>query len=68
MKKLCPICDMNYKHFVTINETVDYSGIEIAVHPFGMLRVRSRHEKTMYADVVNINYCPICGKKLGEED
>ena len=68
MKKLCPICDMGCEHFVTINETVDYSGIAIAIHPSGVLRVRSYHENTMYADIININYCPICGKRLREKD
>ena len=47
--------------------TSDYSGIELALCAKGMLRARRFDEKgNMEAqDVVNVNFCPICGRALG---
>ena len=60
----CKICSMPNNDFVVLNETAEYSGIEIAVNRQGILRVRySSHGSKGFdtQDTVNIDYCPICG-------
>lgn len=61
---MCEYCGSN--EFTALNDTVDYSGLEIAINN-SMLRVRNYNFKDIFEtqDVVNINYCPICGRKLG---
>lgn len=53
--------------FNPLNDTVDYSGLEIAISSKGMLRVRNYNFKEVFSsqDVVNISFCPMCGRKLG---
>ena len=65
--KPCPYCDEEYNGFTPLNQTVDYSGIEIAINNKGMLRARCYSETTgnlITQDVVNIRYCPVCGREL----
>lgn len=49
-------------------DTYEYSGIIISIHNSGAIRVRALTPEGRYSDVVKINYCPICGKKLRKED
>lgn len=64
-----PKCICHAEHFNTLNTaTADYSGIEIALHKDGMLRMRAHTPEGRYSDVISINYCPICGRKLQKED
>lgn len=61
MKKEC-IC--NSSHFVSLNEnTEEYSGIQIAIYN-NILRVRASTPVGRYSDVIAIEYCPLCGRKL----
>ena len=63
----CPYCDAETNDFVPINQTVEYSGIEIALNRQGMLRVRvyeSGQETFTTQDIVEIKYCPNCGCKM----
>lgn len=63
----CPYCDAETNDFVHINQTVEYSGIEIALNRQGMLRVRvyeSGQETFTTQDIVEIKYCPNCGAKM----
>ena len=65
----CNFCKKNNDNsFVPLNETVDYSGIEIAIHEKGMLRCRYfENEETFKSqDVINIKYCPMCGDTLNK--
>ena len=65
--KPCPYCDAETNDFVPINQTVEYSGIEIALNRQGMLRVRvyeSGQETFTTQDIVEIKYCPNCGAKM----
>ncbi|MBQ8298420.1 MAG: hypothetical protein IJX99_01120 [Clostridia bacterium] len=64
---MCKYCE-DKTGFTPINRTVDYSGLEISMSSKGMLRCRAYMFKELFEtqDVVNINYCPMCGKKLGE--
>lgn len=61
---MCKYCNQN--EFNKLNDTVNYSGLEIAISKNGMLRVRNYNFKDIFEtqDVVNINYCPMCGRKL----
>lgn len=63
----CPYCDAKTNDFITINQTVEYSGIEIALNRQGMLRVRvyeSGQETFNAQDIVEIKFCPNCGAKM----
>jgi hypothetical protein len=68
MHQKCPYCETDDNDFVIMNDTTDYSGIEMAINRQGMLRVRlySHKEKNFISqDIVNIEYCPGCGKRFG---
>lgn len=66
----CKYCNREDNDFVLLNETSEYSGIEMALNRQGILRIRHYSSNHMWAtqDIVNIKYCPICGRKLTEED
>ena len=67
----CPYCDAENNDFVPINQSVEYSGIEIALNRQGMLRVRvyeSGQETFTTQDIVEIKYCPNCGCKMDKEE
>lgn len=65
-KNTCPVCSSVY---VLLNaETAEYSGIEVSIFPYmHLIRVRKGYyDPTAEGaqDIVEINYCPICGRKL----
>jgi hypothetical protein len=62
---MCKYCE-DTSGFNALNDTVDYSGLEIAISTKGSLRVRNYNFKKTFEsqDMVNINYCPMCGEKL----
>lgn len=67
----CPYCEINTNQFNPINQTVEYSGIEMSVNRQGMLRVRvldctddSPTIGLLTQDIVEIKYCPLCGKRF----
>lgn len=63
----CPYCDAKTNDFISINQTVEYSGIEIALNRQGMLRVRvyeSGQETFTAQDIVEIKCCPNCGADM----
>jgi len=65
----CKFCDKDNTDFGLLNETMEYSGIEIAMLFKGMLRARyyptlSYEDLFENQDIVNINFCPICGRSL----
>jgi len=61
---MCKYCET--KEFKALNTTLDYSGLEIAVSGGGILRVRNYNFKELFdtQDAVDINYCPMCRKKV----
>ena len=72
-KSPCPYCQDSQTHFVRLNKTTDYSGIEIAINgPARTLRVRTYFYEPMdrangfdsTQDMTLINFCPICGRRL----
>ena len=67
----CKYCGEKDNGFVLLNETTDYSGIEMSLNRQGMLRARyyeqGKYDLWFSEDIVNINFCPICGRKLTEE-
>lgn len=62
----CKYCEHENNDFVILNETKEYSGLEVAMNRQGMLRIRHYSSNQMWAiqDIVNIKYCPMCGKKI----
>ena len=76
----CYFCHSETNDFVNLNSTTDYSGIEISMHEKGMLRCRTfkfdefnqkKSNGVTYCpitfenqDIVNIKYCPMCGREL----
>lgn len=50
-----------------MNQTMEYSGIELAINRQGMLRARYydvNGDVFEVQDFVEIKYCPMCGKKI----
>ena len=67
MDKKCPYCEHENNDFVVLNQTAEYSGIEIAMNRQGMLRVRcyeENRETFSTQDIVEIKHCPLCGEKI----
>ena len=68
----CKYCNRKDNDFVPLNKTIDYSGLEMSLNRQGMLRVRyyeqGKYDLWYSEDIVNINFCPICGRKLTEEN
>lgn len=67
----CPYCEANTNQFYPINHTIEYSGVDISLNRQGMLRVRvldyTDDPQTiglLTQDIVEIKYCPLCGKKF----
>lgn len=60
----CPYCEAISNDFTVINQTSEYSGIEIALNRQGMLRTRALdfHDELITQDIIEIKYCPLCGK------
>lgn len=65
---MCQYCEpRSCNDFVTMNQTVEYSGIELAVNCQGMLRARYydlNGDTFEVQDIVNIKHCPLCGRKF----
>lgn len=65
---MCQYCEKrSYNDFVPMNQTMEYSGIELAVNCQGMLRARYydiNGDTFESQDIVNIKYCPLCGKRF----
>lgn len=63
----CPYCECDTNDFQQLNQTTEYSGIEVSVNRQGMLRVRTYadgDELFESQDIVEIKHCPLCGKKF----
>ena len=67
---MCKYCNRTDNDFVPLNETLEYSGIEITINRQGMLRVRYYDDPAygLAQDIINVKFCPICGRKLAEVD
>ena len=68
MDKKCPYCEADNNDFVPLNQTVEYSGIEMSLNRQGMLRVRFYNDVNhiwFSEDIVNIKSCPMCGNAFG---
>ena len=70
----CKFCDFknNDGHILLNDDTAEYSGMTVSVLSNGpqsgaILRVRSLTDDHMLVDsqdAININYCPMCGRKI----
>lgn len=67
--KECNYCNTEYNDFILLNnETRFNSNIEISLNKQGMLRVRYDEGdgwRWVSQDIINVNFCPMCGRKLG---
>lgn len=65
---MCQYCELRgYNDFVPMNQTVEYSGIELALNCQGMLRARYydlNGDTFESQDIINIKHCPLCGRKF----
>ena len=71
---MCRVCGHASPEFVKLNSTMDCSDIEISVSSIGLLRARNFRGSinptnnpnlpTFNQDVVEINFCPICGRQF----
>lgn len=64
----CPYCESEKNDFVPMNQTAEYSGIEISVNRQGMLRVRVLDDDGSFAaqEIIKIRNCPLCGKRFAK--
>jgi hypothetical protein len=66
--KPCLYCDSENNDFIPLNQSVEYSGIEMALNRQGMLRVRyymyNGIDRFESQDIIQIKHCPKCGKKM----
>lgn len=66
---MCQYCDSNCNDFVVMNQTMEYSGIELAINRKGMLRARYydvNRDIFETQDIIEIKYCPLCGRKFNK--
>ena len=66
-KFMCQYCKERNNDFVILNNANMYSGIDIEINRQGMLRVRVFNDEMdgfITQDILNINYCPMCGRKF----
>ena len=65
---MCKYCEHENNDFVILNDTVEYSNIEMALNRQGMLRVRyfeqGKYDLFYSQDIINVKFCPMCGRKL----
>lgn len=69
--KHCEYCTRKDNDFVLLNETGMYSGLDIEMNKQGMLRIRYFHgatERFETQDIINIKFCPVCGRKFTEDE
>lgn len=67
---MCKYCNAKHNDFILLNNTFDYSGIEISMNKQGMLRVRCYFDEIdgfASQDIINMKYCPVCGEKFKGE-
>ena len=63
----CKYCEHENNDFVLLNETTDYSLLEMSLNRQGMLRVRDIDQQGRISsmDIINVKFCPMCGRKFG---
>lgn len=70
----CRFCGRPDNDFAALNKTSIYSEVEIAINRQGILRVRvdadgkDGHKYYTTQEIVNIKYCPMCGKILSSKE
>lgn len=63
---MCRYCDPSGNHdFRPVNQSAEYSDIEMSLSNLGVFRVRVYNgENITRQDVVEMRYCPLCGRKF----
>lgn len=65
----CPYCECSNDDFQQVNQSVEYSGIEISLNRRGLLRIRTYlNDKEIFdaQDITELKYCPLCGKQFNK--
>lgn len=61
----CPYCEDATNVFVDLNQTAEYSGVEMAINRQGMLRARVYDDHgLLWQDIVSVKHCPMCGRRF----
>ena len=63
----CKYCEHENNDFVVLNETKEYSGVEIALNRQGILRVRfyeGYNQLWSTEDIMSVEFCPMCGREF----
>lgn len=63
----CKYCEHENNDFVVLNDTKEYSGMEITLNRQGMLRVRYYDDDSRIwfsEDIINVKFCPMCGREF----
>lgn len=62
----CPYCKSKANDFVLMNQTNEYSGIDIGINRQGMLRIRvfDFQGNLITQDIIEIKHCPLCGNQF----
>ena len=62
----CIYCSCEDNGFIALNDTRIYSGIDLSLNRQGMLRARyyDDEDNLISEDIVNLAYCPNCGKRF----
>ena len=65
---MCQFCQNDNNDFITLNQTMEYSGLEISMNRQGMFRVRhyDQFDDSTFTtqDMLQFKFCPYCGKRL----
>jgi len=65
----CPYCEITNDDFQPVNQSVEYSGIEISLNRKGLMRIRTYlNDSEIFdaQDTVELKYCPLCGKQFNK--
>lgn len=65
---MCQFCQNDNNDFITLNQTMEYSGLEMSMNRQGMFRVRhyDQFDDDTFTtqDMLQFKFCPYCGKRL----
>lgn len=64
----CKYCGRTDNDFVLLKGTGLCSGLKVEMNRQGMLRIRYFYDTLKKRqDIINIKFCPMCGRKLVED-
>lgn len=67
---MCQFCQHDNNDFVALNQTVEYSGLEMSMNRQGMFRTRyydtSDGDTFTTQDMLQFKFCPYCGRRFDD--